>query len=771
MNKDSKAKTTGLRADIIWIALIALVYFIVARFSLSFMFKPEGIAAIWPLTGIFLSAVLLTRSDIRPYLIATLFFTDFIDEMLAGTPPGVSLAYSAALAGDATLGAWLMIRFFGENITFQKTRDIIGFLLLTVFLSNALTSIIAASAATVYLGTPFLSSWFWWFSSDGVGSLLVTPFIMSFAHSFKNKFKEFTSYQFIEGVVLFLFMAFMNDYAFSHFPGDNRFTILLTIFTFPFLIWASLRFGVLGAGTATIILAVIILHNTISGEFPQIGTGSNMDTIIFVQVYIAMMSLPSILLASLITERKRAEEMLKDSESRLKKSQEIAHLGSWVLDIPANRLIWSDEVYRIFGLKQAEFNPSYGAFLDVIHPEDRAMVDAAYSSSVREGQNSYDIEHRIVHKQTGEIRYLHERCEHIKDSSGAIIRSVGMVQDITERKRTEDEARLNSEIFKHVSEGIYIVGMEDGLIKHANSKFEQMFGYRQGEIIGKDVSIVNAPTEKSPQETKMDIMDILKKTGEWHGEVKNIRKDGTPFWSYANVSIFEHPQYGRVIVSIHTDITERKLKEETIRSSLEEKTILLNEIHHRVKNNLQIVSSLLSLQAMRTKNPEALNTLRETGDRIHSMALLHETLYKSGNMALVDFSSYIENICYHIINSYGAGYINLDLHLEKMTLDIDHAVPCGLIINELISNSLKHAFPGRRPGNITVELKALHDEKIMLTFADDGIGLPESVIISKPDNLGLKLVSMLTEQINGSVEIVRNKGTVFRIIFRAKYLK
>jgi len=142
-------------------------------------------------------------------------------------------------------------------------------------------------------------------------------------------------------------------------------------------------------------------------------------------------------------------------------------------------------------------------------------------------------------------------------------------------------------------------------------------------------------------------------------------------------------------------------------------------------------------------------------------------------MALVDFSSYIENICYHIIHSYGAesGYINLELHLEKITLDIDRAVPCGLIFNELISNSLKHAFPDRRPGKITVELKALPDDMVMLTFADDGIGLPEGVDISKSDTLGLKLVSMLTEQIKGSVEIIRNKGTAFRIMFRTKNQK
>jgi PAS domain S-box-containing protein len=139
-----------------------------------------------------------------------------------------------------------------------------------------------------------------------------------------------------------------------------------------------------------------------------------------------------------ITERKRAEEELRESEVRLKRSQEIARLGSWELDLLNQRLTWSDEVYRIFGLQPQEVGATYEAFLDAVHPDDRAAVDAAYSGSVREGRDAYEIEHRIVRKSTGEIRIVHEKCEHIRDASGLIIRSLGMVHDITERKRADD---------------------------------------------------------------------------------------------------------------------------------------------------------------------------------------------------------------------------------------------------------------------------------------------------------------------------------------------
>ena len=167
-----------------------------------------------------------------------------------------------------------------------------------------------------------------------------------------------------------------------------------------------------------------------------------------------------------ITERKQAEEALRENESRLNRAQEIAHLGSWELDLVNNRLAWSDEVYRIFGLQPQEFGATYEAFLEAVHPDDRAAVDAAYSDSVREGRDTYEIEHRVVRKSTGETRIVHERCEHIRDASGRIIRSIGMVHDITERKRTEEALRrAHEELQEHA-----------GRLEAANKELES-FGY------------------------------------------------------------------------------------------------------------------------------------------------------------------------------------------------------------------------------------------------------------------------------------------------------
>lgn len=188
-----------------------------------------------------------------------------------------------------------------------------------------------------------------------------------------------------------------------------------------------------------------------------------------------------------ITKRKQAQEALQENEKRLNRSQEIAHLGSWELDLINNQLTWSDEVYRIFGLKPQEFGATYEAFLKAVHPDDRAAVDAAYSGSLREGRDTYEIEHRVVRKHTGEIRVVYEKCEHIRDESGKIIRSVGMVHDITERKKVEQElwhAKNDWErTFNSVPDFIAILDNQYRIVR-ANRAMAQQLGVTPEKAVG-----------------------------------------------------------------------------------------------------------------------------------------------------------------------------------------------------------------------------------------------------------------------------------------------
>lgn len=342
------------------------------------------------------------------------------------------------------------------------------------------------------------------------------------------------------------------------------------------------------------------------------------------------------------------------------------------------------------------------------------------------------------------------------------------LSDITERKLAEKELKLQAVIARNMAEGICLVRAADGVIVYANPKFERMFGYEEGGLNGKHVSIVNYEDEHiSAQEVNLAIRREVMQHGEATYEVHNVKKDGTPFWCRATASIFDHPEYGTVLVAVQQDITERKLAEERIKASLKEKEVLLKEIHHRVKNNLQIVDSLLQMQSRRIKDKQAVEILRDSQNRIASIALVHEKLYRSEDLANIDFAQYIPDLNTHLFDTYNVSSdtVTLTIQVAPISLEIDTAIPCGLIINELVSNSLKYAFTENRQGEIMVEFYRSSDRTMTLIVRDNGIGIPEEFDIETTQSLGLTLVQGLVEQLEGTMELDRTQGTEFRITF------
>ena len=214
------------------------------------------------------------------------------------------------------------------------------------------------------------------------------------------------------------------------------------------------------------------------------------------------------------------------------------------------------------------------------------------------------------------------------------------------------------------------------------------------------------------------------------------------------------------------DITERKHMEEALQRSLREKEVLLKEIHHRVKNNLQVIASLLYLQSGQLKDPADVALFEDTQNRVKSMALVHESLYDTGDLAHFNFAYYIERLSTRLVQSYRAETSHIRLHtaLEELAFDVDTAVPCGLLLNELLTNALKYAFPDGRAGDIHVELRA-EAGRATLSVRDTGVGLPEGLDIRHTESLGLQLVSMLTDQLKGTLTLGREHGTAFTLTF------
>jgi PAS domain S-box-containing protein len=334
--------------------------------------------------------------------------------------------------------------------------------------------------------------------------------------------------------------------------------------------------------------------------------------------------------------------------------------------------------------------------------------------------------------------------------------------ETSQHKFKESELKFRS-IVQLASDGI-ILADKNGKIIFWNRGAQLIFGYNEEELIGKPISLLTEEY-KYPHQKALNDPNMVDSNYEKNYESLGYKKDGTKFdleISHTSWKIKGEKHYCAII----RDITDRKHAENEIMKSLSEKEAMLKEIHHRVKNNMQIISSLLSLQCRYIKDKEAFNVFKESQNRVKSMALVHEKLYQSEGLAEIDFTKYIKNLVRELFRSYGVNKTIIDLNIdaEKIFLDIDTAIPCGLIINELVSNSLKYAFDGRK-GEIYINLYSFED-KISLIMGDNGKGLPDNFDLENAETLGLRLVKTLVDQLNGTLELIINEGVEFKIIFK-----
>ncbi|MEA3276026.1 MAG: histidine kinase dimerization/phosphoacceptor domain -containing protein [Pseudomonadota bacterium] len=242
------------------------------------------------------------------------------------------------------------------------------------------------------------------------------------------------------------------------------------------------------------------------------------------------------------------------------------------------------------------------------------------------------------------------------------------------------------------------------------------------------------------------------------GEVRWVACKGAPVFGEGGKTVR--------LSGVFQDVTTRKLTEQQTRASLEEKEVLLREIHHRVKNNLQVVASLLFLQAAHASVPETVDALKESGRRIQLMAQIHNKLYRSKNLASDEFDTFLKALVEDIVYSYrmDSKRIGLDATTEPISLHIDQAIPCSQIVSELVSNSMKHAFPHGREGTIGIGL-CREGERVVLWVEDDGVGMPKGFDWRQSNSLGLQVVEALAQQLNGTFTLTGDNGTRFRISF------
>jgi len=338
----------------------------------------------------------------------------------------------------------------------------------------------------------------------------------------------------------------------------------------------------------------------------------------------------------------------------------------------------------------------------------------------------------------------------------------------TDEKRIHEAEERYRNLFNNANDAILTTDLEYRITSW-NLGAEKIFGWTANDVIGMKLSTLLFVPALVAEEEEIIRNAMLSKAVPGI-ETVLMQKNKTSI----NVSMTLSPlrdQNQNVIgmSGIIRDITERKSAEEQIKASLKEKEILLREIHHRVKNNMQIISSLLKLQAVYSKEKKYVDIYKESQNRITAMSLIHEKLYQSRDFTKIDLKGYIRDLVTGLVQSYevNPGRITLNINVEDIPLSINTAIPCGLLINELVSNSLKYAFPEGKPGEIKISLRSIDENKLELIVSDNGVGIPANVDFKKSESWGWRLIMLLAEnQLHGDINLNRNKGTEFQIRFK-----
>jgi len=490
-----------------------------------------------------------------------------------------------------------------------------------------------------------------------------------------------------------------------------------------------------------------------------------------------------------ITEQKRAEEEiskkhleLQDSIQQLERSRNLLNL---IIESIPVRVFWKDKDLRYLGCNSLfAQDAGFSRPQELLGKDDFAMgwKDQAdlYRMDDRQVMESRRPKINIIEPQTtptGATIWLSTSKVPLQNPEGEVFGVVGVYEDITERKRAEEELRRSEAFLGSVIDNSPLamwVSDENGTMIRMNQALGKPLHITEDEVVGKYNVLRDDIVEKQGAMPRVREVFARGETAKFPLEYDTSTLRQLKFADRAAVVLDVTISAvkgvdGRVTNAVIqlVDITERVKAEEALRASLKEKEVLLREIHHRVKNDMQVISSLLNLQGAQIADPAVKEVFRESQLRIRSMALVHERLYGSGDLSRIDFAEYLRKLSVHLGQAFAvaAGRIEARFDLEEISLDINSAIPCGLIATELISNAMKHAFPEDRRGTIVVALKRADDGRIRLTIADDGVGFPPEIDFRKTESLGMQIVTMLSHQIEGEVELAGGSGTKFSVTF------
>jgi PAS domain S-box-containing protein len=465
------------------------------------------------------------------------------------------------------------------------------------------------------------------------------------------------------------------------------------------------------------------------------------------------------------TLAKESDEKIFELEKKYFELNQYAPIGIARLNSKTRLFDFiNNEFTRQSGYTLEELNSKSENQIDeFIHIDDRERVLSNVRKWVKSGcKGVVKDEYRAINKYNNELwleAYLYGEF----DADGKLKAVNAIYIDITERKNSEEKIHLLAHALESTSDMVTITDVDDNFI-FVNKSFVDTYGYTLEDLKGKKPSILGSP--KNPPDTYKIISGSTKEKS-WKGELLNVSKEGREFPIQLTTSKILNEK-GRIIglVGVSRDISESRNAEEKLKQALSQKEILLKEVYHRVKNNLQVIYSLLHIQSINVKDPLSKQIFKETQNRIRLMSAIHEKLYKSKDVSQINFSEYLKTLGDQLEQAYPIknGKIGLTIKSKDVFLGIDKAIPCGLMINELVSNAYKYAFEGKKTGKVIISLTQ-ENNIYKLTVEDDGVGFPEDLDFKNTETLGMILLNTLTDQLGGKVELIKNNGTKFIITF------
>lgn len=469
-----------------------------------------------------------------------------------------------------------------------------------------------------------------------------------------------------------------------------------------------------------------------------------------------------------VAERKLAEAELAEQRSFLRQVIDLNPSfvfskdseGRFTLVNQAVAEAYSTSVELLLGKTDADFNPNK-AEVEGFRRDDLEVLTTLKEKFIPE---------EIFTDASGQVRWLQTIKRPIVSQDGTANQVLGIATDITAHKQAESALRCSEERFRQIAENIRevfcITEPHNNKLLYISPAYEEVWGRHCGSLY--EILLMWLESVHPDDRSRLaDAAEMVEAGGQYDLEYRIVRPDGETRWVRDRAFPIVNMS-GEVyrIAGVIDDVTERKQALEQIKISLHEKEVLLKEIHHRVKNNMQVITSLLSLQSKTIRDEQALSVFQDSQNRVKSMALIHETLYQSENLSRIDFAEYLKKLVAHVSRSYRIrpDAVKIHTNVDNVSLPIDMAVPCGLIINELASNSLKYAFPTDTKGEINITFERA-DSQYVLKVSDTGVGLPYDFDPEKRKSLGMKLVLMLTGQLNGEMKYRNGLGTTFEIRF------